>query len=330
MSKETRTIRPFIGLEGLKDVLDEVLLHFGQEACLANDGLTVDLSPREFLLRPVSVEWGSDGQAFKSFTERLVTGAQTAGLALVDLSLVVVGSSSYLKLSEVVLDHSLANLTRLTRISDLTTSIRPQAFSAPFSGFSVDAYLLLTRSLEPKPLRPYLRGTWIATSRFRVDTTLGPALLPPTPLTDEIRERLHLPGKTIRYLDFREHDLLTPYAQQEQPVFYIDEKLLAQMNARRKSAASKALQLQLAHDFVSAVVRRASANSELTVVNYQDVHTSLLGSVIRIAAGPGATEEDRERLVGKIKDHPEYVIARAEHTIDVASGYSDLLEASDK
>lgn len=330
MSKETRTVRPFVGLDGLAGVLDEAVLRFGQDTCLGNRGITVDVSPHEFLLRPVLIEWGSDDEAFDGFAERIRRGADAAGLRLDDIALVVVASSSFVKTADVVLECSRGDLLRLPRISDLTAETRPTAFRAPFNGFTVDAYLVLARSLPRRPLRPYLRGTWLASVRFRIETTQVAALLPPTPLTDEIRERHRLPAKTIRYLYFGDHDLLMPYREQEQPVFYVDEKLLAQMNARRRSPPSKALQLQLAHDFVSAVIRRASATPELDGVAYDDLRTSLLGSVIRIAAGPGASDADRDRLVSQVRDDPDYVMARAEHAIDLAAGYGDLLKDGDE
>jgi hypothetical protein len=51
-----------------------------------------------------------------------------------------------------------------------------------------------------------------------------------------------------------------------------------------------------------------------------------LGSVLRVAAGPGASEQDLQRLMSDLHDEPERVIARAEHFIDVASGYAGILE----
>jgi hypothetical protein len=130
----------------------------------------------------------------------------------------------------------------------------------------------------------------------------------------------------VRYVDFRDHEVLQPYVDQERPVFYVDERLLAQMSARRNSAPSKALQVQLAHDFIAAVIRRASAREEIVDMSYADLRTTLLGSVLRVAAGPGASDQDLERLVSEIRDVPERVIARAEHFIDILSGYAEMLE----
>jgi hypothetical protein len=329
MSRETRTIRPFVGLVELPAVLEATALHFGQDKCLANEGITVDLLPHEFMRKPVLIEWASDDEAFETFKDRIAAEAGAANFDTADLSLVLVASSSFLKVADIVFECPVTELWRLARVIDLTQTDRYPAFSAPFTGFTVDAYLLLSRSGRPEPLRPYLRGTWLAWSRFQVGTTQAPALLPPTPLTDEIREQHRLQGKTIRYLYFGDHDPLQPYSGQEQPVFYVDAKLLAQLNAQRNSRASRALQLQLVQDFAAAVVRRASANAEMDGVSYDDVRNSLLGSVIRIAAGPGGTDGDRDNLVATLRDSPEYVIARIEHFVDVASAYRSLLEDGD-
>jgi len=329
MSKETRTVRPFTGLNMLAPILDHSLLYFGQEKCEPGAGHIADLAVEEFMRRPLVIEWASDDEAFSQLRVRLVAGAADAGLDAQDLSFVVVASTPYLKIADVVLEHPLSDLHSLDRITDLVGESRARALSAPFSGFAVDAYLLLNKSLEPRPLRPHVKGTWIARARFRIETTLGPALLPPTPLTKELKEKLRLPARTIRYVQFGDHDVLQPYREQEQPVFYVDEDLLAQLNVRKNSAASKAVQLQLALDFVSSVVWRASRNSEIETVAYDDVRAGLLGSVIRIAAGPGASDVERERILKSVATDPDYVLARAEHAIDLAGGYAGVLKDGD-
>lgn len=328
MSTETRTIRPFTGLGDLENVLEGITLHFGRDRVPANGGITVDFPPHEFLLRPVSVEWewGADSEAFDQFKARLVNGAARADIPLDSLALVVVASSTFLKIADIVFTCPVENIEQLTPITALTEPTRPQAFDAPYSGFKVDTYLLLNRELPFRALRPHRLGTWIARAQFRVETTQGPAVLPPTPLTDGVRARYRLPAKTVRFLDFREHNVLEPYAEQEPPAFYVDEKLLAQMNARRNSPASKALQLQLAIDFITAVIRRASASDDLVGLRYDDLRATLLGNAIRVAAGPNPSEKDLDNLVTKVKETPEYVIARAEHFVDIQSGFIGCLE----
>lgn len=326
MSKETRTIRPVSGLGTLPAVLEATKLRFGSETCLAGDGITVEVPPHEFLRRPVSVEWTSDAESFGQFKARLEERAQGAGFTPRDLALVVVASTPYLKIASVLYHCGIDELDEIPRVTDLCGGERPTVFRAPFSGFTVDVYVLLRNELEARPLRPYRLGTWVAHASFRVGSSGAPAVLPPSPLTDEVRSRLGLPAKTIRYVDFGDHDVLQSYAQQERPVFYVDEKLLAQLNARRTAPGSKALQLQLAHDFVSSVLRRAAASEELKGLGYEDLRHSLVGSALRVAAGPAAAEQELRSLVGRLREAPEHVVARAEAFIDLLAGYSGLLE----
>lgn len=326
MSTETRTIRPFTGLAGLEDVLENATLHFGQDVVHANGGIAADTTPHEFLLRPVNLEWSPSDELFEDFKEEIVERTKRADIPLDSLALVVVASSTFLKIADIVFQLPVNQIEQLTRFTNLTEPSRPRAFSTPFSGFTVGTYLLLSRDLPFRPLRPHRLGTWIARAQFRVRTTQGPAVLPPIPLTDEIRSRYNLLPKTVRFFDFGDHDVTEPYVDQEPPIFYIDDKLLAQLNARRNSRASKALQLQLAFDFLSTVIRRASMSNDITDLTFDDIRSSLLGNALRVAAGPGASGGDLDKLVRQVGDNPEYVIARAEHFADLQSGFIGSLE----
>ena len=323
MSHETRTVRPYVGARELERALDEALLHFGPAPCAANENIHVDLQAHEFLLRPISIDWASDDAAFTRVKRTIELGARKGSYDLDDLAIAVVATSSFLKLAEVVYIRALGDLDVLPRKLVLTDACRPKPFSAPFSGFGVEAYIMLAREIERRPLRPYRKGTWLSRVRFGVDTTLTAAILPPTPLTAERRKELRLPARTMRFIDFGNHEVLEAYGDQEQPTFYVDENLLAQLNARRTSATSRAFQRQLVFDFISAVVWKAARSSEIGNVAYADVRTSLLGSVVRIAAGVGASDADRNGIMGSVRDAPERLIARAEHAVDVLSVFGE-------
>jgi hypothetical protein len=319
-----------VGIEALSHALDESLLSFGQESCHVGSSLQIDVNPHEFLLRPVSMSWASDDAAFERFVEGLRAGIDDSGIPADAVSLLIVATTPFLKTTAVVFEHRLSALETLDRTVVLTEPERPTPLRAPFNGFVTDTFLLLNRDLPPAPLRPHGLGTWLAHGRFRIETNLAPALLPPTPLTDELRQKLELQPKTIRYLDFGDHDVFDPYREQDQPTFYVDDQLLAQLNARKTSPSSKAIQMQLAYDFVAAVVRRASVEVErLRQVSYEDIHTSLLGSVVRLAAGAGSTEADRDRLIDRLDEDPEFVIARAEHFIGIGDGFGGALKELD-
>jgi hypothetical protein len=313
----------------LERSLAQTLVHFGESSCTPGGSVLVDLTPHEFSRRPVTLTWASDEAAFDEFVSGLERGVEESAIPIEAISIVAVASTPFLKSASIVLDHPLESLDSIDPSVVLTEPNRVDAFSAPFNGFAVDLYLVLNRDLEPRPLVPHLLGTWISHARFRFETSLAPAILPPTPLTDDLRQQLGLQPKTIRYLQFGDHDLTHPYREQDQPTFYIDEQLLAQLSVRKSAPASRAIQLQLAHDFVSAVIRKAAADGRLAEVTYSDIHASLLGSVIRLAAGAGATDGDRDKLVDRILEDPEYVIARAEHYMAIGDGFTGALKESD-
>lgn len=329
MSRETRTVRPFVGLDSLKQVLEETRLLFGKHVCPAGDGIVVEFSPEAFVSQPVSLEWSQTDGGFSEFVEDLLEASDKGGFGPEDLHLMVIASSPYLRIADTLIDVPVGRVLELGRVTSLTDLRRSPAFRTPFSGFALEASVILAHDLEPRPLRPHLKGTWVTRARYLVETSAGPAIMTPTPLTDDTRKELTLPPRAIRFISFGEHNVFEPFAQQEAPVFYVDEKLLAQLNARRRSAASRAVQLQMAYDFVGAVIRRAAAAGADEFGSYDELRLSLVGSVVRLVAGPGAAPAARDRLVEMVRESPEKVIAGAEHAIDLLAGFADLLEDGD-
>src|SRR5690554_44502 len=89
MSKETRTVRPYVGLGDLSAVLDQAILRFGQDVCLAQHTITVDAPPDLFLIRTVAIEWATDSDSFAEFKRRITNAVQKAGFERGDLSIVI-------------------------------------------------------------------------------------------------------------------------------------------------------------------------------------------------------------------------------------------------
>lgn len=331
MSTWSRTIRPFVGIGGLQDVMSQSLLHFGTEPCPADGNLHVDVSPHEFLLRPVILDWTTDDESFTTFRLDLVAGANEAEIPLEDIELVTVASTPFLRVSEIVFRHPLQELDTLPRSVPLIQGPRrPRAFSAPHNGFRVDSFLALARSRQRVPLRPFRKGTWLSRARFVVTTTMAAAILPPAPLTAEVRQRLQLPAKTMRYVEWNDHDVLEPQSGQVDPVLYVDENLLAQLNSRRGSTTSRSIQVQLVVDVLSQILQRAAeSGDEVRTRTYEDVRDSLVGSVIRIAAGPGATDARRTAVLHDVAQDWGRVMAHVEHAIDVLSTYAAAMKDGD-
>lgn len=327
MSTETRTIRPYDGLAEFEWALSQSLLHFGGDLCPADSSIAVSIDFHTFMLRKVVLEWAQE-DSFDDFVKSLARGADAIGIDRADLSLRVFAKSSYLKLVDFVYERRLSELDDLPAHIDLSDP-RPRALRAPRSGFTVEAYVLLDRSLEPGPLRPWRKGTWLARATFGVSTSLGRHLYRPLPLTDEIRAQLKLPTKTVRYVDLDDHDPFEPFADQPtQPILYIDEDLLAELGASRQTATNRALQYDMALDFVATVLYHVSMRSdELKEKSLDDLESTLLGEIIRRVAGPG--KADQQILFNLIRTEPRKAVAHAEAAIDMRRPLIDSLKGND-
>jgi hypothetical protein len=330
MSTANRTIRPFVGLAGVGSTLDTAVMHFGPSVCPANQRVHVDLHVHEFMVRPVAIEWAPDDDSFGRFRGAVNEGLHAARIAPSDVELVAIAKSPYLKFADIVFRWRVSEMDRLPRRVDLTNGKRARAFSTPFTGFDLEVFLLVAQQLEPEPLKPSRKGTWLARVRCGVDTELSHVVFPPIPLTSEIRKSLGLSAKAMRYVDFEGHDVVLPVGEQEAPKFYVDAEFLAQLNARRGSPVSRALQIQLALDFVAGVVRAASIRADLASMSYDMVRSSLVGSIVRMVSSSAATDAQRDAIVNRIASRPDAVVADLEHVFDAAKLFTDALKEGDE
>ena len=313
MSSETRTVRPFAISRTLTNVLSSAVFRFGGDKCEAGGRITV-LEPELHVQKRAEIQWTSDDQSFGTFRKALVESAAADGFDPPALALLVTAATPYLKITNVVYQESCMNLDAMPRVVALTEPDRPEVFCAPHHGATVHVFLLLARALEPMPLRPWRRGTWLARETFRIATEESQRLFHPKPLDDETRKEFGLPRKTMRYVRMDDVDPLEPY-DGEALDLYVDRELLDDLSARPRSPVSQATQLQLAQDVIAAVVHAAAARgSDLKGRTWTDLGESLLARVLRIAAKAGVSQE---QLLREVTDEPAKVIAYAESALDV-------------
>ena len=321
MSQETRTIRPFAGLGSVQDVFVGTVLEFGDLQCLADSSLSVELDPHEFLQRRVLLRW-ADPLRIGEFKGQLVKACEDIEADPCDVSILVVATTPYLKKADVVFELPVSDVEALEPVVDLSDSDRPRALRAPHHGFRIDAYLVLTKDLPQRPLKPWRKGTWLARSFFRVTTEAGRSMFTPVPLDAETRKRLRLPAQTMSYVDLGDHDPLEPYDDQaEKPVLYVDADLLAELSASANSAAGVALQLQLAQGFMERVIFETSRREELRSLSIEDVEGTLLGRILRVAAGSKATSDVRQTILGLVRSEPSRVVAMIEHAVGIQRAF---------
>lgn len=313
MSSETRRVRPFAISRSLANVLSSALLRFGSDTCEAGGRVTI-FDPELHDRKRAELHWTPDDESFEAFRKTLAEGVAANGLDQSALALLVTAATPYLKITNIVHQASCANLDTMARVVALTELDRPAAFRAPHHGATVDIFLLLTRALDPVPLRPWRRGTWLARETFKIATEQSQRLFHPKPLDNEARKQLGLPRKTMRYVSMDDVDPLEPYDVGALDL-YVDRELLDDLSARPRSPVSQAMQLQLAQDVIAAIVHTAAARgSNLEGRTWTDLGDSLLAKVLRIAAKTGASHE---QLLREVTADPTKVIAHAEAALDV-------------
>ena len=313
MSSETRTVRPFEVSRSLANLLSEAVLRFGSDECDAGGRVTI-LDPELHTRKRGEIHWTRDDESFEAFRKALAEGAAADGLDRSALALLIVAATPYLKITNVAHQASCANLDALARVVALTEPNRPEALCAPHHGARVDVFLVLQRTLEPRPLRPWRRGTWLARETFRIATEQAQRLFHPKPLDDEMRKQLGLPQKTMRYVKMDDVDPLESYDAGALDL-YVDREFLDDLSARSRSPVSQAMQLQLAQDVIAAIVYAAAAReSDLKRRTWTDLGDSLLARVLRIATKAGPSHE---QLLREVTVDPAKVIAHAEAALDV-------------
>lgn len=326
MSSETRDIRPFNVAPSLERIFNNTILRFGESECQPNSRIVIE-DTATYGIRKAEIVWTEENR-FGDFKRTLSNGASSSGISHSLLSILVIVSTSYLKITDIVLQHSLNDLETLPRILNLTETGRPRALQASTTGATIDAYLVRTESTRPKPLHPWRKGTWLARVRFRIETQRDISLFRPIPLDDDRRAELGLPKGTVRYVQMGDHEPTEPYGSTEAPIFYVDRELLSELSARNNSRAGAALQAQLALDFVAAVIT-ASTGKVKTIHTYQELEDSLIGRVVRLIVSSKSSDSERDAIIKLISTDPAKVIAHAEHTITLRKIMLDNLRGGE-
>lgn len=330
MSSEQRTIRPFVGLDGFQRILDQFRLAVANDRVEPDD--SIRLTPEGFLLRPVSLELAGDDELYEFARIGLGLCATELGFELSDLELVVIASSPYLKIADIVVRQPLDQLADLGRSISLTSPSRPRALRAMHNGCTVDAYVCLGANLPQKPLLPWRRGTWLAKISFGISSELESIGFSPRPLTEEEREKRNLPKGLLRFIELGEQSPLDEGTDDSTLQMWVDAEVLAKLSASSSSPAAKAFQLQLFLDAVIVILDAARADDRLTSSTVDDLHDTLFGRLITgLSRHAGQTVEQRRAietaLLASARDAPELFIAHTEAKIEMKKMMNEVLDS---
>lgn len=321
MSRETRIQRPFKESDDLQRALDLAMFEMGAQRCSGGERIVIQTAD-DFLHSEPQIAWAEDDEGMEEFLRLLRSGVTQSGIAAGDLGLVVVASSGYLKIADICFQVPLDKCEGLARTASFA-ECRPRALQASTHGASVEAYIVLLGEQRRDGLKPWRRGTWLAHSKFRVSLAkTEDSIFQPKRLTDEIRKEYGLPAQAVRYFHLDDAD---PFAADEgQPSLFVDEDLLTRLHSEGRSARSQALQAQLVCDFVNGIVREAAARVREGEdgQTWSEVEDSLIGRVIRLAIGAGASTDQYEDALRLVKTDPGKLMAQVEHAVGLQKTFA--------
>ena len=170
----------------------------GDQVCHADARLLFETS-HDFARAAPALSWARDEAEMMHFRDLLRRGVHQSGIPASQLGLIVVASSRYLHIADIVYRLPLAQCDELPRLHSLK-ECRPRALQASTHGAEVSAYIALLQNRDQAPLQPWRKGTWLARTTFRL--TIGQteaSIFRPEPLTDTDREEMNLGKETVRY-----------------------------------------------------------------------------------------------------------------------------------
>jgi hypothetical protein len=311
---ETRTVPPIEGIESVERILDAVLFEV-DGTTYEGAGLAHRCSPTEALEARVAVLPRIAGRD-------LVAGSSALGLPPDALALVVTARSRFLKESAVLAIVSADALHEDLRL-DLSGPPRPRPLQAIHTGFEISAALVLGSERPRERMRPWRRGTILATASFSVITEPEGGFQP-TPMDDDLRKALGIPAGTSRFVRH-----LGKSWRAEQPAdcvdVYVDSQLLHLMS--QGSKARRDMQRELVAFVFTSIVNHAARDSELPDSWDADIERSVLGQVLaRTASGASTTPE---ALFQALSDTPELVVAHIDAMAGLQGGFARILKGGD-
>ena len=240
---EKRVVRPFSGLGDVDKCLDHTRLILNgevlQEASLIREA-------HELAEDDIAIQLRVDTDLIAQAVERMK-------IPEVDVGFAVLASGKSLKASTVLFSSPILSAS-VPDIIALNRAEHPLVF-ADLKGFDVRVCIVLRHDLQPRPLTPYLAGTWLAARNFSVsassDVLSG---FNPQRLTAEVRKNLELPEGTQTYLAITVDSVLEAPSLAEATAFYIDASLFDLMHANQSSAISQSLQVDFVIEFLMSVI----------------------------------------------------------------------------
>jgi len=311
MSSEIRLVRPYVGGQEFQQMLDSCVLRSADQ--IVEGGSDVSVSLDEYLNYPFTLLLNDvDWSLVKS-------GASALDLEVADIDLLVVVAAPRLRFVESIFCRDLSSVETMPDHVPVSSAERPRALRAPHGGADIRAYFCLNRTLEPRPLSPWRKGTWLGQQEFRVRSSLSGSGFVPIRMTDEDREHLGIPKDAARFVTLEDNDPFDVEPGSDVVKLYVDGDLLDRLAVAAATPVGKHIQRQLFLDAASAIVfaahGRFSQEPTLEAQHIDDFRGSLVHKLTELIAGKGtdaATRDLRQVEFRRLCDMPTAFIAQIE------------------
>lgn len=310
MSSETRIIRPYVGGTEFQSILDLCRLRCADRSIEGGHEVSVGLD--DYLNFPFSLVMDVDWNT-------ATRGAEALGISTSDIDFLVLMVAPRLRFVDTIFQRDLSSIEDMPNQILLTGEERPRALRAPHGGADLRIYFCLNRSLEPRPVRPWRRGTWLGLQEFRIRSELAGSGFVPIRMTDADREHLGLPRDTVRFVTLDDADPFDSELRSDVVKLYVDGELLDRLAVAASTAAGRQIQRQLFVDAATAIAfaaqRRIREDPQLGQQHVDDFRGSLVHKLTELIAGKGtdATTQDRRQTeFQRLRDDPTAFIAQVE------------------
>lgn len=304
---EKRVVRPFAGLGEVQECLESSHLILNgepvdQQAIVREASELVD----DTFVLALNVDNGAVADA-----------VQRMQIPEVDVGLAVIATGRSLKATAILL-RSPVLAPSIPAHLELDPSQYPEVFG-DLRGFDIRVCVVLLHDLQPRPLRPYLAGTWLATRDFSVSSR-GDILsaFNPLRLTPEALDSFQLPDGTVTYLAVNGESVLDSTDLAETFSFFIDGALFDLLHANQSSPLAEALQVEFVVEFLigalAEIVRDIDERGMTGSEDLLDAEHPAGGLVLGVAERVGTTPS---KLCDDIRNDPARVRAKLQSVMEL-------------
>ena len=325
MAEENRVVRPFSTPDDLQDWMDQNVFlevqpmtegHADGDLITVVAGETKRLEPKTYLTADITLKVSPDAD-IKNFVSGLTQYMKLVGGDKQVLSIVLYGSSSFLKFSDELYRWSVSEFEKSGDGHKIayTGSLRPRAAKTAHNGASFELVVVLQQQLGSAVGLPWRLGTWVLRSSFSLGSPLEGFGFTPLPLTKEKRIEFGIGPETFKFArknpfngQLFESETLDDFIE-----FYVDEETLNRLSASPRNAQSAFIQTEIFLSAIEFVVLEASTDPDLHDKSLEEVSGTLIDKMLRAISTERIDELSKWLLL--LKNSPQLFLTKYEELV---------------